>query len=212
MNRIITTDWRGQPGRALELEFGTPPERFIPIDPPIDELDGEATAWQPTPTVHSIELFEVAEDIGLYAPHDVDAVPVAEVHAQPPGGRGGGFEPYLSELDEFLIEARSNGAYSHGAVGGGFVAHRPADIPADAVATSGEDAEGVVDAFLALPDEEQLADPHLEGAHVFGVDTGDLTFGGGDDPVWMLTLLPEPYDPLIDLNFPDLFPGPDLWG
>lgn len=207
---MITSDWRGQPGWTPELEFGAPPARFIPIDPPIEELEGKATAYQLTPTVHSVDLFEAGEDVGRYAPHDVDAVPVAEVHVQRPGGRGSGFELYLSERDEFFVEAGSNGAHSHGPAGRWSVPDRSAERPAVAVATSGEDAEEVVDAFIALPHEE-LAHTHLEGTRVFGVDTGNLTFGGGDDPVWMLTLLPEPYDPLIDPTFPDRFPGADLW-
>lgn len=66
------------------------------------------------------------------------------------------------------------------------------------------------DVFISLPDgEAAFAVPPGDGMEAFG---GRATFGGSDDPRWMLTLLPSPDGHTDDAWFGYPGPGFDPWG
>lgn len=221
MNRLIPSDWRGQTDWNPELESGAPVQRLTPAVRPVDLLDEDIAVHRPTPTVQSIESFDAREDIGRYVPLSYEAVPVGEAGA----GRslagtfdlahdhGGGSHLYDPALDEFFIEARFGDSHAHGSVGTGSSAFLAVDDAVDdVIVTSATDAEALVDAFIALPQGEAFALPAGDSAEAFGVQGQEPTFGGGDDRVWMLTLLPSPDDHIHDTGFGHPGLGFDPWG
>lgn len=219
MNRATLTDWRGQTDWNSELETGAPVQRFTPFVRPIDLLDEEAAVHRLTPAVQSIDVFD--EDIEYYLPLNYEAVPVGEAGAHRslagafdlPYGNRGGSALYDPALDEFFVGGRFGESRTHGPFGDASRELHPVDgAPDDVVVTSAADAEAVVDAYMARPHDEMFAVPLNEVMDAFGVACLEATFGGGDDPLWMLTLLPTPDDLIHDTGFGHPGLGLDPWG
>ena len=80
-------------------------------------------------------------------------------------------------------------------------------------AVPGADIPGTPgDEFLPLPDGPWVMALPLDGATGgFGLDNQDATFGGGGDPLWMLTLLPSPDGQVGDPLSGHLRTGTDHW-
>ncbi len=83
--------------------------------------------------------------------------------------------PVLPDKDGFGLDPSGGGPDIFPAVSGADILGTPGDV------------------FLPLPDGPWVMPLPLDGAmEGFGPDSQDVTFGGGDDPLWMLTLLPSP--------------------
>ena len=220
MRRLITSDWPGQIDWSAERESGAPVLRFTPAARPIDLLAEEAVVHRPTPSVHSIESFESREDVGRYLPLAGGGVPGPEAVSYLPTVAA--FEPLLgstigtglydSALDAFFIGARVGHLHSHDPFGDESSELHPLESVSDEImvrpATVAED----LDVFIPLPHGEVFVLPLDEGADAFSVQDRALTFGGGDDPLWMLTLLPTPDDHVHDTGFGHPGLGIDPWG
>ena len=214
MNRMTMTDWRGQAAWNVELETGAPAHRFVPAARPIDLFDEQAPGHGLTPAVSTVESLEAVEDIGRYLPLSFDAVAVAEAGHDRPAGLDALHRFFDPALDEFVIGARFGDFH---APGEGFWELLPDDgmsaddVLADVTVTPAADVDGVVDAFIALPHDMTLS-PHLTGVmELPGGQGAELTFGGGDDPLWMLTLLPSADGQSSGEGFAFTHPNFDLW-
>ncbi|MGZ9099676.1 MAG: hypothetical protein ACXW3O_08235 [Brevundimonas sp.] len=214
MNRMITTNWRGQTDWNPELESGAPVHRFTAAARPIDLLDEETAADRPTPTVLSVDAFDAGEQTGRYHSPSEGAVRVVEASSVP-GAFESGFVTrfYDPALDEFFVGWRFGDSHDHGSFGSGRSGLFAPDGESDDVIVGPvSEAEPHGDAFITLPHDEALALRADAGLEVFGDHTGDVTFGGGDDPLWMLTLLPSPEDHVHDTGFGHPGLGIDPWG
>lgn len=214
MNRMTMTNWRGQTDWNPELESGAPVHRFTPPVRAIDLLDEEALAYRPTPAVRSVDAFDADEGPGRYHSPSEGAVPVAEADAVP-GLFEAGFvaRHHDPALDEFLVGARFDHSHGQGRFGSGSFELPSIDGASDdVVVSSASDAEEHGDTFIALPHGEAFALPLDMGVEAFGGQGRDVTFGGGDKPLWMLTLLPSPDDHIHDTGFGHPGSGFDPWG
>lgn len=134
----------------------------------------------------------------------------------------------LSASDFLIADGSSVGA--HGAAENAFISLRESgrDLPASKDGPAASEGFGMplldVDptavlhdpafsAFFSLPDDETtFALPLDDGTGFLGAEGQDATFGGGDDPYWMLTLLPSPEAHSDDGWFGHFRSGPDYWG
>lgn len=204
MNRMMT-NWRMHSEWTGELEAVTPSQRLFAPARPIDLLDEDGPRDRQVPTARPSESFEVSAEIGRYLPLTDGTGVVAEngvgrsvLNFGPPSGL------YDPALDEFLIGARFGDSHGHGPFGRGARVLGPIDSESDIplVGTTADIAGDPDDVFISLPDGEQAVLVLLDdGLEVFGPYGGNTTFGGGDDPVWMLTLLPSPDGQTDDVWF-----------
>lgn len=217
MNRLIMTSWRGQTDWSAELESGVPTQPFTQAARPIDRLDENAAVHWPTPTFQGVESLNSGDDVGRYLPLGEEASSVGEAGSYLPVAvafdlplySSAGSRLYDSALDEFFIEGRFGDSHPPGPFRGGSSELHLID---DVIATPATDVERLVDTFMALPHDDAFTLPLNDGMEAFGVHGQAATFGGGDDPHWMLTLFPSPDDHIHDTGFGH--PGPvfDPWG
>lgn len=221
MNRMTLTDGRGQMDWNADLEWGSPVLRFTPAARPIDLLDQEVVVDRPTPIVQAIDALEMSDDVGRYLPTSFEAAPVPEIDAYlPQAGRfdlqsdaGPGVTLFDPVVDEFLIYPRPGDFDVHGPLGPRSSELQPSAGGSDDVMLSlTTHPEGWADAFTAYPHGDASALPLAAGMDAFGADGVEETFGGGDDPLWMLTLLPSPDDHIHDTGFGHPGLGIDPWG
>lgn len=231
MDRFIN-DWREPTRWNADFDLDEGPAHLLPpVKLGVDAL-GMDEDLQPVPvtrTVVSMDPFEVAEEAGRYLPLSEAADPVEEVGSYLPfAGPVHEVESDLPSLDfsprnrlqdpaldEFFVEARFGDAHGHGRFG---VDPRKVDLidhGSDvATASPASDAdEDSSEVFISLPDGETASVVPLgDGMEDFGFNGLDAAFGGGDDPYWMLTLLPSPDGHDDDAWFGHPGPSIDPWG
>ena len=221
MNRLLTPDWRGPIDWNAEREPGAPVLRFIPAARPIDLLDeAEVVVQRPTPTVHSVESFDAGEEVGRYLPLGEGSVAVRETGSYVPSvaafepltGSAAGTGLYDAAVDEFFIGGRIGNLQSHDPSGTDSWELPSLERVSDDVIADPATVAGDLDVFIPLPHGEVFALSLDEGTDAFSVQDGGLTFGGGDDPLWMFTLLPTPDDHVHDTGFGYPGLGSDPWG
>jgi len=221
VNRTIMTDWRGQTGWNADRESGAPVLRFTPAARPIDLLVEEGVVHAPKSVVGAIDAPDLSDDVGRYVPTGFEAVLVAEVDAylhrvgqvDTHFDAGAGLGLFDPALDQFLIGPRPGGFQGNGAFGPEFSELYPSNgAPEDARVSLTTHSEDMADAFIVYPHGEPFALPLADGMDAFAIDGVEITFGGGDDPRWMLTLLPSPDDLIHHTGFGHPGLAIDPWG
>lgn len=155
------------------------------------ELESGAPVQLFTPAVHPIDMLEEAE--ALQGSLESDARP----------------QIYDPASDAFLIESLFGDFDANGPFGAESSELHPTD---GAIVTTAAATEQLVDAFIALPHDDAFALPLIGAPDAFSHHGVEATFGGGDDPLWMLTLLPAPDDHIHDTGFGHPGLGIDPWG
>jgi len=220
MNPMFMPDFRGQADWNADWESGAPGVWFTTAARPIDLLDEDVGVHRPTPTVLSTESFDAGDDVGRYLPLGEGGVAVREAGFHLPSATA--FEPLIGSLmgtglfdpvlDGFFIEGRIGEPHSHGPFGADLWMLQPLDGVSDGDVVASATAAGDPDAFVALPHGEAFALPSAGGVEDFSFADRGETFGGGDDPHWIVGLLPAP-DDIIHYDGPG-HPGQDIdpWG